>query len=788
MKPLQPRKHFGEHRERREDSSLITGAGLYTDDLTEPRMVFASLLRSPHAHARVESINTERARQHDDVLEVFTAEDIRASGVPGDLPIGESLPDLEVPEHYLLARDRVRYQGEPVAMVIAADRYTAHDARDAVEVDYDVLPSVIHPRDSVQEDAPRIHDGVPNNVAMEWAVGDRSSVDEQFERADVTVSLELTQNRLIPMAMEPRSALAIYERGSGQLTFKMSTQIPHYHRVLMSKTLGLPEHKVRVIAPEVGGGFGSKDNHYSAEALCGWASMQLNRPVKWTANRTETFVSDVQGRGPVTEAELALTGDGSFLGVRLDTHADLGAYLGASAPVIVTHVFSSVLSGQYEIPEIYCRVVGAFTNTVPVDAYRGAGRPEASYALERLIHQAARELDLDPVELRRQNFIPPDEFPYETAVGSVYDSGNYGEALDRLLEMADYDELRRRQENLRREDRYLGIGLGSFVESSGAAPTYATGEGFRGSMTESSIVRFHPDGSVTAFCGTSGHGQGHETTFAQVIADRLGLDYEEVEIVEGDTGQIPRGTGTFASRSGSVGGSSLVMSADKVIEKARRVAAYQFEAAIPDVDFEDGEFYVRGAPDRSLHIREVARRIYLGRDMPEDLELSLEATSFYDPENFTYPFGSHLAVVEVDPESGEIDLQRYLAVDDCGNQINPMIVEGQIQGGIAQGLGQALYEGVVYDDQGNLTTGSLMDYSIPRAGDMPELELDSTTTPCPHNPLGVKGCGESGTIGAPPAIVNAIVDALEPFGIDDIDMPVTPNKVWEAIREERSPE
>jgi carbon-monoxide dehydrogenase large subunit len=564
----------------------------------------------------------------------------------------------------------------------------------------------------------------------------------------------------------------------------MTSQNPHLHRLLLSGVIGHPEHKLHVRAPDVGGGFGSKIHHYADEALTAWAAKVVERPVKWQATRSETYLTDALGRGHVTHGEMAVDEDGRITGLEVDTKANLGSYISTFAPSVPTYLYGTLLSGQYDIPAIYCSVEGAFTNIPPVDAYRGAGRPEASFVIERLVNLAAKELGEDPAEFRRRNFVDDDAFPFQTQVAVVYDSGEYEPALDTALDRLDYDGFRERQERAREEGRYLGIGLSSYIEACGIAPSELAGQlGAQAGLWESSNVRVHPSGTVTAYVGTSGHGQGHQTTFAQIVSDVLGVDYDDVEVVEGDTDEIPQGMGTYGSRSAAVGGSALATSAMKIVDKAKRIAAHQLEVDETDVEFENGEFHVAGAPDRSMSVAAVAQASYLAHDIPDDMEPGLEETSFYDPENFVFPFGTHAAVVEVDPDTGEIDVDRYVAVDDVGPQINPKIVEGQIHGGVAQGIGQALYEGAEYDENGQLVTGSMQDYAVPKALHVPEMETDHTVTESPHNPLGVKGVGEAGTIAAPQAVVNAVCDALEPFGVDHIDMPLDAETVWRAVEE-----
>ena len=772
---------LGSAIERREDPALVSGEAEYTDDIQKPEMTHMAMVRSQYAHAEIEEVDTSAAEEMDGVVAVYTADDL---DVPGNLPVGWLLDSLEQVNHPILAGDRVRYQGDAVAIVVAEERYQAHDAADAVDVEYERLDAVAHPGEALDDDAPVIHEEAGSNQAFDWEIGDQEATKQAFEEAETTVSLDLHNQLLIPNAIEPRATVADYHPRTDELELDMTSQNPHVHRLLMSGVIDHPEHKLSIRAPEVGGGFGSKIHHYADEALTALAAKDLERPVKWTATRTETYITDAQGRGHETTGEMALDEDGNITGLRVHTKANMGAYLSTFAPSIPTYLYATLLSGQYEIPTIYCTVEGAFTNVPPVDAYRGAGRPEASYVVERLVRQAAREVDMDPAEFRRQNFVPGDAFPYETPVAMAYDSGDYQKTLDRAMEMLDYEEFRERQEQAREDGRYLGVGLSAYIEACGIAPSELVGElGAQAGLWESSVVRFQPSGTVTVYVGTSGHGQGHDTTYAQIVADKLGVEYDDIEVEEGDTDEIPQGMGTYGSRSAAVGGGAIVESAEKVIEKGRKIAAHQLEADPEDVEFENGEYQVAGAPDRSVTIQDVAGASYLAHDIPDDMEPGLEATSFFDPENFVFPFGMHAAIVEVDPDTGEIEFEEYVAVDDVGNQINPKIVEGQIHGGIAQGIGQALYESAEYDDNAQLTTGSMQDYAVPKSSHIPEIKTASTVTESPHNPLGVKGVGEAGTIAAPQAVVNAVVDALEPFDIDHIDMPLTNERVWRAINE-----
>jgi carbon-monoxide dehydrogenase large subunit len=778
-------KYFGVAMKRREDPALITGQGKYTDDLVLPNMAYAAIIRSVHAHARIKGIDTSKAKAAAGVVAVFTGQDLKDSGTPGMLPVGWLLPDMKIPAHPALATDVVRYVGDAVAVVVAEDRYTARDAADLIEVDYEPLPSVTDVAKAAQASAPRVHADLSDNIAFDWAIGDKAAVEQGFAQAAHTVKLDLRNNRLIPHAIEPRATLADYNSAKGELTVWMTTQNPHVHRLLMTlASLGLPEHKIRVIAPEVGGGFGSKIHHYPDEAITAWCSMQVKRPVKWTATRTETNVTDAHGRDHVTTAELALDKDGKILGLRIDTLASMGAYLSTFAPAVPTYLYGTLMSGQYDIPAIHCRVRGIFTNTTPVDAYRGAGRPEATFVVERLMHLAADQVGLDQTEIRKRNFVKPEAFPYQTQVALLYDSGNYAGAMDKALQLIGYSDLRAEQAKRRQagSGKLLGIGFSSFIEACGLAPSAVVGSlGAQAGQWESAQVRVHPTGTVTVYSGSSAHGQGHETTFAQLVADKLGVDIKNVEVVHGDTGQVQYGWGTYGSRSAAVGGSAIVKAVDKVIDKGRKIAAHLLEAAEEDVTFENGSYFVRGAPDQAKPWGDIALMAHLAHNYPAGLEPGLAETAFYDPGNFTFPFGTHIAVVEVDSDTGQVDIKRYLSVDDVGNVINPLIVEGQVHGGIAQGIGQALYEEAVYDDNGQLVSATLLDYAVPKAHKLVSFETERTVTPCPHNPIGVKGVGEAGTIASPATIVNAVMDALKPHGVKHIDMPLRPEKIWKAI-------
>jgi carbon-monoxide dehydrogenase large subunit len=785
---------FGSGIRRREDPRLITGSATYTHDIVLPGMVHAAMLRSSHAHARITRIDTEKAKTAPGVVAVYTGADIEGALQP--VPCAWLLPDsqLKVAPYPCIAKDTVRYTGDIVAVVVAETPYQAYDALDLIEVDYEPLPTVTDPEKAAGADAPQLHakdingDDISGNQAFHWTVAGGGDLDAAFAEAEsngVVIKERILQQRLIPNAMEPRGAVAQYTRATGELTLWNTTQNPHIVRFLCSVVTGVPEDKLRVIAPEVGGGFGSKIFHYPEEAIVTWCARKTGRPVKWTASRSESFMTDAHGRDHVTRADLALDAGGKFLALRVRTQANMGAYLSLVAPAIPTYLYGTLLQGQYTTPAVHVEVTAAFTNTTPVDAYRGAGRPEATYLLERLVDTAAHETGTDPAELRRKNLIPPfdgvTQEGYQTQVAMVYDSGNYEGALDRALEVFDVAAFRAKQEAARAEGRLIGVGFSSYIEACGVAPSKVAGAlGARGGFYESSTVRVQPSGKVTVFTGTHSHGQGHVTTFAQVVADGLGVPMEDVEIVHGDTDMIPMGNGTAGSRSIAVGGSAIAVSLGKIKEKGAQIAAHLIEASPEDLEYVDGGWKVRGT-DRGMSFQEVAAQAYTVHNYPDGVEPGLEFTSFFDPENFTFPFGTHIAVVKIDADTGQVRLKRFVAVDDVGLVINPMIVDGQVHGGITQGVGQALLEAAAYDDAGQLLTGSYMDYAMPRADDVPSYEVDRTETRCPINPLGVKGAGETGTIGSTPAVVNAAVDALWHLGVRDLQMPLTPQRVWRAM-------
>ena len=773
---------IGARVQRKEDYRFLTGAGQYTDDVEFPGQTYAAFVRSPHAHAVLKKINAEEAKRAPGVLAVYTGADLAAAKV-GGLPCGWLITDvkgqpMKEPPYPALAQGKVRHVGERVAVVIAESPEQARDAAEQVEVDYEVLPAVM---DSVSvKKQPPIHESAPDNTCYVWALGDKAKVDAAFAAAAHVTKLEFVNNRLIPNAIEPRAANAQYSRASGDYTLYVASQNPHVERLLMTAfVLGLPENKVRVVAPDVGGGFGSKIYLYPEDVVVTWAAKQLNRPVKWTADRSESFVSDAHGRDHVTVAELALDKNGKFLAMRVRTTANLGAYLSTFASCIPTILYATLLAGQYTTPLIYCEVTAVFTNTTPVDAYRGAGRPEATYVVERLVETAARELRMDPAEIRRRNFIR--QFPYQTPVALCYDAGDYEATLDAVMKMADVAGFAKRKEESKKNGKLRGLGYACYIEACGIAPSNVAGSlGARAGLFEAGEVRVHPTGTVTVFTGSHSHGQGHETTFAQVVADRLGLPIENVDIVHGDTSKVLFGMGTYGSRSIAVGGTAIVKALDKVIAKGRKIAAHLLEAAEADIQYENGEFKVAGT-DRKKTFGEVAFAAYVPHNYPLDkLEPGLNENAFYDPANFTFPAGSYVCEVEIDRDTGATQIARFAAVDDFGKIINPMIVEGQVHGGLAQGIGQALTEGCRYDSAGQLLTGSFADYCIPRAGDVPLFQLDTRETPCTHNPLGVKGCGEAGAIGAPAAVMNAITDAL---GIKDLPMPATAQTVWRSLRQ-----
>ena len=774
---------FGSGIRRREDPRLITGQATYTDDIKLQHMAYAAIKRSPHAHARIRSVDTSAALSAPGVVAVYTGAD--TDGVLNPIPCAWVVPDSDVKTvpHPAIAKDVVRYVGDAVAVVVAESRYQAEDAIELINVDYEPLPAVVNPEKAMQDGAPQLHEDAPNNQAFHW-VASGGDTDAAFSSAEVVVRETIIQQKLIPNAIEPRSAVATWLSATGELTLWSSSQNPHICRFVTFLVTGVPEHKIRVIAPEVGGGFGSKTPIYADEMIACFCSMRLGRPVKWTETRSENYQATIHGRDHVEYVELAATREGKITGLRTKVYAAMGAYLSTAATGIPTILHGLIYAGTYDIPNVKADIYGVFTTTTPVDLYRGAGRPEATFLLERLVNLLADELGLDPVDVRRRNLIPKFEDGHDVAMGITYDSGDYELTLDMALEHVNYQQLREEQARLRESNQYMGIGVTCYCEICGLGPSQvAHAVGFGAGLWESATIRFHPTGTVNIFVGTSPHGQGEETTFAQILSDELGVAVDDIEVIHGDTDTTPQGWGTYGSRTTAVGGVAVALAARKIRDKGKALAAHLLEAAEADIEYEDGKFFVRGSPDQSKTIQDIALMANLAYDMPEGMEPGLEASAFYDPPNFTYPFGTHVAVVMVDPENGHIELRSYLAVDDCGPQINPVIVAGQVHGGVVQGAGQALWEGAVYDDNGQLLTGSMMDYALPRAHMLPDIETLSTVTPSPHNPLGVKGIGETGTIASTITIYNAVLDALKPLGVTHLDMPLTSEKVWRAIHQ-----
>ncbi|HSF17142.1 MAG TPA: xanthine dehydrogenase family protein molybdopterin-binding subunit [Vicinamibacteria bacterium] len=777
--------YVGRGVKRVEDPRFIQGKGSYVANLSLPGMVYLAIKRSPYGHAKIKKIDTRKASAFPGVVGVLTGKDLVDGGC-GPLPCGFNVPDIKVPAHHALALDRVRHVGDRVAVVAAETPYAAADAVELIEVSYEPLDAVVDPRKASEEGAPLVHDDIPDNVSFRWNLGDKEGSEAALREADRVVELELVNQRLIPNAVEPRACAARWDSATGEMTIWTTSQNPQVIRLLLSAfTLGIPENRLRVISPDVGGGFGSKIPHYPEEIITPFVARALDRPTKWVATRSESSISDSQGRDHVTLAKLAMKNDGTFTGLHVKTWAAMGAYVSTLGPLIPTALYATLFAGLYRMKGIYGEIIGTMTHTVPVDAYRGAGRPEASYMLERLVDLAARELGLDPLEIRKKNLIGKDNFPYQTPVAMVYDSGNYPALFDKAAERSDYQRMRKEQGEARKKGRLVGVGVSGCIEASGPAPSAVAGSlGCAVGLWESGVVRVHPTGKVTVLTGSHAHGQGHETTFAQVVADELGVAMEDVEVVHGDTGRIPFGMGTYGSRSAAVGGSALVKSAEKVRQKLIKIAAHQLEAAEDDMVYDqaEGKVYVKGSPDKAKPFAELAFAAYTAHNLPAGLEPGLEETSFYDPANFTFPASVHIAQVEVDPDTGEVAIQRYVAVDDVGHVINPTIVEGQIAGGIVQGIGQALWEQGVYGEDGQLLTGSLMEYAMPRAESFPRFEIDRIETPSPHNPLGVKGAGEMGTIAATVTVANAVLDALDGKNVRHIDIPLTPEKIWKAMR------
>ena len=779
---------IGASSKRREDVRFLSGTGNYTDDINLHGQAYVHFLRSDVAHG-VLSVDASDAAAMPGVLRIFTGDDFADVG---GLPCGWQVTDrhgevMQEPAHPVIATGKVRHVGEIVAAVVAETREQARDAAEAIDVEIEELPAVVDMKAALADGATKVHDDLTSNLCFDWGFveDNREAVDQAIKDAAHVTTLELVNNRLIPNAMEPRVAVGDFNRGTGDSTLYTTSQNPHVIRLLMGAfVLGIPEHKLRVVAPDVGGGFGSKIFHYAEEAFCTFAAKALNRPVKWTSSRSEAFMSDAHGRDHLTRIELALDGDNNFTAIRTETHANMGAYLSTFAPSVPTWLHGTLMAGNYKTPVIYVNVKAVFTNTVPVDAYRGAGRPEATFQLERVIDKAARELGVDPIALRRQNFIT--EFPYATPVAVEYDTGNYVATMDKLEEIADLKGFAARRKASEKKGLLRGLGINCYIEACGIAPSHLVGQlGARAGLYESATVRVNATGGITVMTGSHSHGQGHETAFPQVVADMIGIDASMVEIEHGDTANTPMGMGTYGSRSLAVGGSAMVRATEKIINKAKKIAAHLMEAAEGDIELKDGQFSVAGT-DKSVAWGDVTLAAYVPHNYPlEEIEPGLEETAFYDPANFTYPAGAYACEVEVDPETGKVRIASFAATDDFGNIVNPMIVDGQVHGGIGQGIGQALLEACAYDENGQLLTGSYMDYAMPRADDVPFYKVDhSCQTPCTHNPLGVKGCGEAGAIGSPPSVVNAVVDALQSGGHDvtHIDMPLSPSRVWAAMQ------
>jgi carbon-monoxide dehydrogenase large subunit len=781
QKPTGGNGHVGRALRRKEDPRLITGRGRYVDDIVLPGTLWCSFVRSPEAHAKIVSIDAAGARERPGIHAVFTGEDMADLQQP--LPCAWVPPGVEVkaPVHWPLARGTVKHVGDPVAVVLGDDRYAVVDAAEDVMVELDPLPAVMDPEQALQDGAQLVEESLGTNKSFEWSFGG-GDVEAGLAEADVVVERRIVNHRTIGAAIEPRAYLA--EDRAGNLTIYSSTQVPHFLRLFLALMLGVSEERIRVIAPDVGGGFGSKLQIYGEEIFCAWAARKTGRPVKWVATRSEEMMVSHHGRDQIAYVRIGAKRDGTLTAFHTRILADLGAYHMLLTPLIPA-LGAFVMSGVYRFPAVQTDIVGILTNKFPTDAIRGAGRPEATHMIEVAMDQLAAELGMDRLELRRKNFIPPHAEPHETAIGIAYDSGNHEAALDKLLERVDVDAFRAEQERLREHGIYRGLGFSTYTEICGLAPSRVVGPhgvGVQAGLWESAMVRVHITGAVTVYSGTSPHGQGLDTSFAQIVADKLACDPQQVEVIHGDTGTGPQGLGTYGSRSLSVGGEAIARAADKVVAKARAIVAHQLEASPDDIEVRDGKFSVRGSPDKGMTLAEVAGAAYIPENLPEGMEPALEETAFYDPANFVFPFGAHACVVDVDVETGKVKVVRYVAVDDCGRAINPMLIEGQVHGGIVHAIGQALYEQIVYDDEGQLVTGTFVDYALPTAAELPSFETDRTETPSPTNSLGVKGVGEAGTIAASAAVANAVVDALRPLGVTYMDMPFTPMRVWEAIQ------
>jgi carbon-monoxide dehydrogenase large subunit len=772
---------------RKEDNRFLTGKGRYTDDINRPGQAYACFLHSPHAHAKINGIDISKAEAAPGVVGVFVAADLAADGVGGPIcgwvVTQKNGEPHKSPAVSALASDRVTYVGEQVAIVVAETLAQAKDASELIEVDYQDLPAITKMTEALAEGALQLHDDVPGNLCFDWEIGDKAATEEAFAKAHHITKLDIVNNRLIPNALEPRAAVGEYDDSNESLTLYTTSQNPHVARLVLAAFIGLgPENKLRVVAPDVGGGFGSKIYVYRDEIVTLWAAKKLNRPVKWTADRSESFLTDAHGRDHETHAELAVDEKGTFLGLRVSTLANVGAHNQIFSTATPSYLYGCLLAGQYRTPAVYGEVKTVFTNTAPVDAYRGAGRPEATFVIERLVEKTAREMGIDSVELRRRNFIQPDQFPYQSPCLMQYDSGNYPLLLERGLERIDFDGFAARRAESEARGKLRGIGISCWVEACGLAPSAVVGSlGAGVGQWESANIKFNPTGSVTVFTGSHSHGQGHETVYAQIVSEHLGVPIESIEVVHGDTSVVPFGMGTYGSRSGPVGGAAVYKAAEKIIAKGRKIAAHLLEASVEDLEYSGGTFTVAGT-DKTKTMAEIAFAAYVPHNYPlEELEPGLDETAFFDPLNFTFPSGTYIGEVEVDKDTGEVTVLDWVAIDDVGKVMNPMIVTGQVHGGLAQGIGQALLENCVYDDSGQLITGSLMDYCMPRADNLPNFRTEETNIPCPHNPLGMKGCGEAGAIGSPPALINAVINAI---GVD-IDMPATPEKVWRALQSQK---
>ena len=772
-------KWVGQALRRKEDPRMITGRGRYVDDMVVPGMLYMAVVRSPEAHAKIVSIDAEAARSYPGVHGVFTGEDL---DIASGLPMAWVPPGVEIktPEHWPLAKGEVKYVGQGVAIVLGDDKSRVIDAAEQVLVEYDPLPVVVDPEKAINDTETLVHPDLGTNQVHEWSIGG-GDMEAAWAESDVVLERRIVNHRTAGTPIEPRVCIADYR--SGQLTLHLTSQNPHLIRLFMAGELEMGEDRIRVIAPDVGGGFGVKITHYPEEILAAWASRKIGRPIKWTETRSEHMSSSIHGRDQIDFVKIGAKRDGTIVGLECTAIADFGAFFTLLTPFIPSFT-GFVISGCYKIPNLKFTAKGVFTNKMATDATRGAGRPEATHLIEVMIEQLAAELGMDRLELRRKNFIPKEDFPAEVAIGIVYDSGDYHGSLDKLLTHVDLDAFRAEQEQLRSQGKYRGIGFSTWMEICGLAPSRVVGPsgvGLQAGFYESAIVRVHASGSVTVYSGTAPHGQGLDTAFAQIVADRLGTSPDLVDVVHGDTGTGPFGLGTYGSRSLAVGGESIARATAKVVDKAKKIVAHQLEAAVEDIEVADGKFAVRGSPDKAMTIAEIAGGAYIPENLPEGMEPGLEETMFYDPENFVFPFGAHACIVDVDAETGKIDIVRYVSVDDCGPAINPKLIDGQIHGGITHAIGQALYERIHYDDDGQLVTGTFVDYALPSAADVPSFETDRTETPSPVNSLGVKGVGEAGTIAASPAIVNAVIDALRPLGVGFIDMPLSPQNVWATI-------